>query len=309
MNSPAGADTLLLQDTLHISLDVTANGQLPLPPLDADSPSQIFNITVFLYSYSTGRNFTVSNGTAAGQDDASLGNIMEQEPGSTVKHINWVWPDCLVGDGQPEGDDSDRGAYNVSHLNAVVDLGLDKGANRSSQISIRQNFRLNGEDHYTIFDVPISVTNRIEESDDRPSCDVLTNRLLSPEDIDAESANAVGVLFAPDDATEVDFEEGRGNDDENDDDDDDDDVGDEQDDDGDADNGNGGGNNDNGGATNGDNDKGGPGDGDSNDNADDPPFGGQREEATPEDGLGAGATLGVSWTLLLAGALFNIVHF
>jgi hypothetical protein len=129
-NGPAGADTLF-QDTLHISLDVTANGQLPLPPLEADSPSQIFNITVFLYSYTTGRNFTVSNGTAAGEDDTSLGNIMEQEPGSTVKHINWVWPDCLVGDGQPEGDDSDRGVYNVSY---VVDFGLGKGLTEVADI-------------------------------------------------------------------------------------------------------------------------------------------------------------------------------
>jgi len=297
LNAPQ-PKTPLGGDTLHISLDVTANGQLPLPPLEADSPSQIFNITVFLYSYATGRNFTVSNGTTAGEDDASLGNIMEQEPGSTVKHINWAWPDCLVGDGQREGDESDRGAYNIS---------------------IRQNFRLNGEDHYTIFDVPISVTNRIEESDDRPSCDVLTNELLSPEDIDAESANAVGVLFTPDDATEVDFEEGGGDDGEDD--------GNNGDDDGDSDNGNdgtdndngdGNGNNDNGGGNNGNNGNGGANNGDSNagddngaadnggDNADDPPFGGQREEATPEDGLGAGATLGFSWTLLLAGALFTM---
>lgn len=91
---------------------MTANGELPLE-LEDDSPSQIHSITVFLYSYDTGRNFTVTNGTA-GEDDASLGNIMEQEPGSTVKHINWIWPNCLVGDGQPDGDDSDRGAYNAS---------------------------------------------------------------------------------------------------------------------------------------------------------------------------------------------------
>lgn len=132
MNGPAGADTLLLQDTLHISLDVTANGQLPLPPLEADSPSQIFNITVFLYSYTTGRNFTVSNGTAAGEDDAGLANIMEQEPGSTVKHINWAWPDCLVGDGQPEGDDSDRGAYNASY--ACLTWGCGRGLTEIADI-------------------------------------------------------------------------------------------------------------------------------------------------------------------------------
>ncbi|KAF9761569.1 hypothetical protein IL306_003774 [Fusarium sp. DS 682] len=115
---------------------------------------------------------------------------MAQEPGSTVKHINWMWPGCLVGDGKPEGD-SDRGVYNIS---------------------IRQNFRLNGDDHYTIFDIPINVTNSIPEDDDRPSCDELSNEMLSPEEIDAEAANKVGVLFAPGDSTELDAsgEESKG---------------------------------------------------------------------------------------------------
>jgi hypothetical protein len=67
---------------------------------------------MFLYSYETGRNFTVSNGTESG-GGASLGDIMAQEDGSTVKHINWVWPDCLVGNGRPDGEGSDRGDYNV----------------------------------------------------------------------------------------------------------------------------------------------------------------------------------------------------
>ncbi|KAF5718499.1 short-chain dehydrogenase reductase [Fusarium globosum] len=160
--------------------DVTANGKLPLPPHDEDDDNQIFSIDMFLYSYMTGRNLTISNGTATA-NNASLGEIMVQEPGSTVKHINWVWPDCLVGDGKPEGD-SDRGVYNIS---------------------IRQNFRLNGDDHYTIFDVPINVTNSIPEDDDRPSCDELSNDILSTEEIDAEAANKVGVLFAPGDSTEL----------------------------------------------------------------------------------------------------------
>ncbi|KAM0225697.1 hypothetical protein ACHAPA_006253 [Fusarium lateritium] len=161
--------------------DVTANGKLPLPPHDDDDSNQIFSIEMFLYSYDTGRNFTISNGTATA-NNASLGEIMAQEPGSTVKHVNWVWPDCLVGDGEAEKD-SDRGVYNIS---------------------IRQNFRLNGDDYYTIFDVPISITNSISKDDDRPSCDELSNELLSPEEIDVETANEVGVLFAPGDATELD---------------------------------------------------------------------------------------------------------
>ncbi|KAF4967853.1 hypothetical protein FSARC_4652 [Fusarium sarcochroum] len=157
-----------------------ANGKLPLASHDDDDSNQIFSIEMFLYSYTTGRNFTISNGTATA-NNASLGEIMAQEPGSTVKHINWVWPNCLVGDGEAKKD-SDRGAYNIS---------------------IRQNFRLNGDDYYTIFDVPISVTNSISKDDDRPSCDALSNELLSPEDIDVEKANEVGVLFAPGDATEL----------------------------------------------------------------------------------------------------------
>ncbi|KAI1143578.1 hypothetical protein F5Y05DRAFT_157892 [Hypoxylon sp. FL0543] len=168
-------------DTIEVALDVTANGKLHLPPYGADSPSRINNITIFLYSYDTGRNFTITNGTAS-TNNVSLGDIMQSEPGSTVKHVKWNWPDCLIGDGKPENADSDRGAYNIS---------------------IRQNFRLNGEDHYTIFDVPISVTNKIDFTGNNPPCDSVNNPLLTPQEIDAESANSVGVLFAPGDATVV----------------------------------------------------------------------------------------------------------
>ncbi|KAL8370618.1 hypothetical protein RB595_000813 [Gaeumannomyces hyphopodioides] len=170
-------------ETLHISIDVTANGRLNLPPYAAESPSKIHNITMFLYSRETGRNFTISNGTAT-LNNNSFGDLMAQEPGSTVKHINWLWPNCLVGDGQPRDAGSARGVYNIS---------------------IRQNFRLNGQDHYTIFDLPISVTNRIDFGLDRAPCDELNNPLLDEDRIDARSANSVGVLFAPGDATQVQF--------------------------------------------------------------------------------------------------------
>jgi hypothetical protein len=101
-------------ETLHIALDVSANGRIPLPGgYPDDNPSQIRNITIFLYSYDTGRNFTVVDGTW-GTDVAPLGTVMMQEPRSTVKHINWVWPSCLEGNGQPRTLDSDRGTYNVN---------------------------------------------------------------------------------------------------------------------------------------------------------------------------------------------------
>ncbi|KUI67845.1 hypothetical protein VM1G_02646 [Cytospora mali] len=167
-------------DTIEIALDVTADGILPLN-VAANSPSRINNITIFMYSYDTGRNFTVSNGTATA-NNASLGEIMQQEPSSTVKHVQWKWPACLVGNGQPTTEDSDRGVYNIS---------------------IRQNFVMNSTNYYTIFDVPISVTNSIENSTGRADCDSLDNPLLTPAQIDAPAANSVGVLFAPGDSQVV----------------------------------------------------------------------------------------------------------
>lgn len=167
-------------DTIEIALDVTADGVLPLD-VASDSPSRINNITIFMYSYDTGRNFTVSNGTATA-NNASLGEIMLQEPSSTVKHVKWTWPACLVGDGEPSGADSDRGIYNIS---------------------IRQNFVMNNTEHYTIFDVPISVTNSIDNATGRADCDALDNPLLTPAQLNASAANSVGVLFAPGDSQVV----------------------------------------------------------------------------------------------------------
>ncbi|KAJ4394680.1 hypothetical protein N0V93_003899 [Gnomoniopsis smithogilvyi] len=160
---------------IEVALDVSADGVLPLNTA-VDSPSQINNITIFMYSYDTGRNFTISNGTIT---NATYGPIMQQEPGSTVKHVKWTWPSCLIGNGQPTTADSARGIYNIS---------------------IRQNFRMNNTSYYTIFDLPISVTNSIDNSTSRPDCDSINNPLLTPEQINATIANRVGILFAPGDS-------------------------------------------------------------------------------------------------------------
>ncbi|KAF2836436.1 hypothetical protein M501DRAFT_939468 [Patellaria atrata CBS 101060] len=162
-------------DFLHISIDISGNGRLRPPPNNVDPLSQLFNITLFLTSYDTNKNFTISNGTTRAPP---LAPILNQEPGSTVKHVNWAWPGCLVGDGQRAGPDSARGQYNIT---------------------IHQNYRLNGTDFFTIFNLPISVTNSIPERpsrlNDNPepgpfdgdggriSCDLLQNRLLSPGDL------------------------------------------------------------------------------------------------------------------------------
>lgn len=57
------------------------------------------------------------------------------------------------------------------------------------QISIRQNFRLNGTEQYTIFDLPIQITNSISASANSSSCDRLDNALLDWEEIKATASN------------------------------------------------------------------------------------------------------------------------
>src|SRR4051812_43781800 len=92
-------------DTLHIALDVTANGRIPQPPYEDNAPNRIHRIDVFLSSYEARRNFTVTNATASA---GTVNDILVQEPGSTVKHINWLWPACLSGDGGPKTVDDPR---------------------------------------------------------------------------------------------------------------------------------------------------------------------------------------------------------
>lgn len=172
------------KDLLQVALDVTSDGQLQLPPYPSNPTSAIFNITLFLSSYTTGKNFTISNGTATA-GNASFGEIMQQEPSSTVKHVNWVWPDCLVGNGVPSSNDNtSRGDYNACYARLLMVLcDTDE-----RQISIHQNFRLNGTNLYTIFNLPIHVTNEIPSESDRPSCDSLNNEMLSEAALNA-SAN------------------------------------------------------------------------------------------------------------------------
>jgi hypothetical protein len=95
---------------------------------------------------------------------------LDLEPSSTVKHVNWIWPECLVGD-DSGSKDSARGTYNIS---------------------MHQSFRWNGIEYYTVFDLPISVTNSIPENDNRLDCEMLENQLLSAAEIGESSDSLPG---------------------------------------------------------------------------------------------------------------------
>ncbi|KAJ5836501.1 Mannosyltransferase 1 CMT1, partial [Penicillium robsamsonii] len=154
---------------LQVAIDVSGNGQLPWPAsTEPDSSTLFHDITFFLTSES--HNFTISNGTKPASNTSYVGPVLDLEPSSTVKHVNWIWPECLVGDGS-DSEDSARGAYNIS---------------------MHQSFRWNGTDYYTVFDLPISVTNSIPESNDRVDCDLLENKLLSAAEIGESSDSLPG---------------------------------------------------------------------------------------------------------------------
>ncbi|KAJ5165044.1 Mannosyltransferase 1 CMT1 [Penicillium coprophilum] len=159
----------IVNDNLQVAIDVSGNGKLPWPAsTEPDSSTQFHDITLFLTSGS--HNFTISNGTKPASNTSYVGPVLDLEPSSTVKHVNWIWPECLVGDGSGSKD-SARGAYNIS---------------------MHQSFRWNGTDYYTVFDLPISVTNSIPKDDDRVDCDLLENKLLSAAEIGESSDTLPG---------------------------------------------------------------------------------------------------------------------
>ena len=124
-----------LSDTLQVAIDVSGDGRLPLPPYNPNVETGLFNLTLFLSSYATGLNLTISNGTNAGWvknsaeppefgcnnssgtsfQNAGCQEVMLQESGSTVKHVNWVWPDCLVGDGGANDSNCGNGRGSVQN--------------------------------------------------------------------------------------------------------------------------------------------------------------------------------------------------
>ncbi|KAL1963939.1 hypothetical protein VTN77DRAFT_7614 [Rasamsonia byssochlamydoides] len=169
-------------DTLQVAIDVSGDEKLPWPPStqSPNSPTLFHNITLFLTSYTTSRNFTISNGSAVpAGSTAFVGPVLSLEPSSTVKHVNWVWPACLVGD----GSSSPRGAYNIS---------------------LHQSFRWNGTDYYTVFDLPISVTNSIDASSSsgqRVDCALIENPLLDPAQIASSSDQLPGSPWIIDNST------------------------------------------------------------------------------------------------------------
>lgn len=93
------------------------------------------NITLFLTCYDKLRNFTISNSAAPGNHtNAYAGHVLDWEPSSKVKHINWHWPACFVGQGRSDSR-SARADYNIP---------------------MHQTFRWSKTEYCTLLSLPIS---------------------------------------------------------------------------------------------------------------------------------------------------------
>ncbi|KAK6523046.1 hypothetical protein TWF281_002468 [Arthrobotrys megalospora] len=163
--------------TLHVAIDVSGNGRLPpytyqafpngtvpsfYDPNTSDDDNELqpltgtyyHNITIFLSSYTNGHNFTVANNTLPPTrfNNSYVPPVLSLERGSTVKHVNWIWPDCLR---------RGLGEYNIS---------------------IHQSFTYNASDYYTIFDLPITLTNDLDPNRGAADCGLVQNPLIPQED-------------------------------------------------------------------------------------------------------------------------------
>ncbi|KAK6541367.1 hypothetical protein TWF694_007180 [Orbilia ellipsospora] len=163
--------------TLQVALDVSGDGRLPpytyqalpngtVPSSYNTSTSDnggtatltetfYHSITIFLSSYVNDQNFTISNGTVPPSrwNNSYVAPVLSLEPGSTVKHVNWVWPACLK---------KGLGEYNIS---------------------IHQSFTYNSSEYYTIFDLPINLMNDLDPSRNATDCDLLNNPPISPDEL------------------------------------------------------------------------------------------------------------------------------
>ncbi|KAG8814812.1 hypothetical protein FRC17_000966 [Serendipita sp. 399] len=109
-NAPAPDSEHTVGGTIGVSVDVSGNGRLPEGSWGPNStlPSGFISLSIYIVSGS--QNVTVVDGTS--------GQFLSGEPGSTVKHLNYVIPDCL-----PEGK-YDYTYYEVSRMNDTMYFGI-----------------------------------------------------------------------------------------------------------------------------------------------------------------------------------------
>jgi len=117
VDAPAPLSTFNFGGDITIAIDLSRDGKLPQSfGIGYDS------LDLYLVSAQTDTNITVSDHS----------NLLQQEPGSTVKHLNWSIPSCLS-----------SGQYNLT---------LYEGSHVNNQL------------FYTITPIPIQISNNLNPS-------------------------------------------------------------------------------------------------------------------------------------------------
>ncbi|KZP31192.1 hypothetical protein FIBSPDRAFT_925905 [Athelia psychrophila] len=103
VDAPAALSTYTAGGVMSIAIDVSGDGKLPMSAVTPgnNAATGYDNLNLYLVSVQTNLNISVTNNT----------DILTQESGSTVKHINWNVPSCIT-----------PGVYNLtvyegSHIN------------------------------------------------------------------------------------------------------------------------------------------------------------------------------------------------
>ncbi|KAI0093652.1 hypothetical protein BDY19DRAFT_989206 [Irpex rosettiformis] len=119
VDAPQPGTTLHAGATQSVAIDISGDGHIPQSAADPTSTldTHYDSLEVYLISYESSFNQTISSGP----------ELLTQEQGSTVKHINWVIDRCIK-----------NGNYNLT---------LYEGAH------------INGTAHFTITPLPIEIQN------------------------------------------------------------------------------------------------------------------------------------------------------
>ncbi|PVF97589.1 hypothetical protein CPB86DRAFT_420808 [Serendipita vermifera] len=135
-NAPAPDSEFTVGGTIAVSVDVSGNGKMPQDSYGPNSTSPTGFISLSIYLVSDNKNVTVVDG--------STGSFLAGEVGSTVKHLNFVVPNCLS-----------EGRYEYTYY---------------------EHSRLNGTEYYAITPIPINVRN--PGSTSGSDCDASINNVV-----------------------------------------------------------------------------------------------------------------------------------
>jgi len=119
IDAPAAQSTYTAGGVMAIAIDVSGDGKLAMSDVipGNNAATGYDNLNLYLVSAQTKFNISVTNGT----------NILTQESGSTVKHVNWNVPSCIT-----------PGAYNLT---------------------VYEGSHIDNQDYYTITPIALQINN------------------------------------------------------------------------------------------------------------------------------------------------------